>query len=61
MPHANNNGVRIHYHVEGEGSPLVLQHGFPWSIQSWSRSGYVDDLKSHYQLVLVDARGHGVK
>jgi len=27
MPYANNQGVRIHYEVEGTGPPLVLQHG----------------------------------
>ena len=27
MPYANNAGVKIHYHVEGEGPPLVIQHG----------------------------------
>ena len=27
MPYADNNGVRIHYEVEGNGPPLVLQHG----------------------------------
>ena len=59
MPHVRNDDVRIHYHVEGEGPSLVLQHGFLWSIHSWSRSGYVDALKSHYQLVMVEARGHG--
>jgi hypothetical protein len=28
MPIANNQGVRVHYEVESEGPPLVLQHGF---------------------------------
>ena len=59
MPYVSNDGVHIHYHLEGEGPPLVLQHGFPWSIQGWYRYGYVDVLESQYQLVLVDARGHG--
>lgn len=59
MPYVSNHGVRIHYQVEGEGPPVVLQHGFTWSLESWSRSGYVDALKSHYQLIRVDARGHG--
>jgi len=27
MPYVDNNGVRIHYHVEGAGAPLVLLHG----------------------------------
>jgi pimeloyl-ACP methyl ester carboxylesterase len=35
MPFANNQGVRIHYEVEGKGPPLVLQHGFSDSVQTW--------------------------
>jgi pimeloyl-ACP methyl ester carboxylesterase len=59
MPHADNQGMRIHYQVEGEGPPLVLQHGFTHSVQDWYRAGYVDALKHAYQLILIDARGHG--
>ena len=59
MPYANNEGVRIHYEVEGEGPPLVLQHGFSGSIESWRARGYVDGLKNDYRLILIDARGHG--
>ncbi|MBI4291060.1 MAG: alpha/beta fold hydrolase [Betaproteobacteria bacterium] len=59
MPYASNQGIRIHYRVEGSGPPLVLQHGFTWSMESWSRSGYLETLKPHYRLILVDARGHG--
>lgn len=59
MPYATNQGVRVHYRVEGEGPPLALQHGFTWNMESWSRHGYVEALRPHYRLVLVDARGHG--
>jgi pimeloyl-ACP methyl ester carboxylesterase len=59
MPYANNQDVRIHYKVEGEGLPLVLQHGFTDSLESWYEFGYVDALQSDYQLILIDARGHG--
>ena len=59
MPYADNQGVRIHYEVEGEGPPLVIQHGFTDSIQTWYELGYVNALKSDNQLILVDARGHG--
>lgn len=27
MPYATNQGIRIHFEVEGAGTPLVLQHG----------------------------------
>ena len=59
MPYAENEGVRIHYQVEGEGPPLVLQHGFSNSLETWRRCGYVKDLRSDFRLVLVDMRGHG--
>jgi len=59
MPFAINQGVRIHYEVEGKGPPLVLQHGFSDSVQTWYDLGYVDALKLDYRLILVDARGHG--
>jgi pimeloyl-ACP methyl ester carboxylesterase len=59
MPYANHQGTRIHYQVEGAGPPLVLQHGFTGNLKRWHTYGYVDALKADYQLILVDARGHG--
>ncbi len=59
MPYANNNGVSIHYEVEGEGPPLVLQHGFTSNLDTWHEKGFVEGLKNAYKLILVDARGHG--
>lgn len=62
MPYANNDGVRIHYHLDGNetGPPLVLQHGFTGSLHNWYDRGYVEALGSEYRLILVDARGHGL-
>ncbi|WP_343413120.1 alpha/beta hydrolase [Candidatus Amarolinea dominans] len=54
-----NNGVRIHYEVEGEGPPLVLVHWLTGSLQDWRVVGYADALKANYRLILIDARGHG--
>ena len=59
MPYVDNNGVRIHYHVEGQGTPLVLQHGLTSSVLRWYEFGFVDALKDDYRLLVVDARGHG--
>lgn len=59
MPFAINQDVRIHYQVEGKGPPLVLQHGFTQNLKRCYMAGYVDLLKSDYQLILIDARGHG--
>ncbi len=59
MPYADNQGVRIRYQVEGNGRPILLQHGSAGSLTRWYMHGYVDALKADYQLILVDARGHG--
>jgi len=60
MPFATNQGVRIHYEVEGAGEPLVLQHGFSNSLELWRLLGYVDALKDSYRCILIDSRGHGL-
>jgi pimeloyl-ACP methyl ester carboxylesterase len=59
LNYAVNKGVRIHYEIVGDGPPLILQHGFTQSTKDWHRAGYVEALKPHYRLILVDARGHG--
>jgi len=60
MPYVDNGGVRIHYELEGDGPPLILQHGFTSSLQNWYAHGYVEGLQSAYRLILIDARGHGL-
>ena len=45
MPYADNHGVRIHYEVEGAGSPIVLQHGITDGLESWYDYGFVDALR----------------
>ena len=59
MPRVDNKGVSIHYRVEGNGPPLVLQHGFSDSSEIWDEPGTVAALRPKYRLVLIDARGHG--
>lgn len=59
MPFVVNDGVKIWFEVEGEGPPLMLMHGTTGSSKAWKRLGIVDALKDEYQLILVDARGHG--
>ena len=44
MPYVDNAGVRIHYHVEGDGPPLVLQHGLTSSLKNWYAYGFVEEL-----------------
>jgi pimeloyl-ACP methyl ester carboxylesterase len=59
MPHATNDGLRIHYEVTGRGEPLVLYHGLTGSGDRWRDTGYVAGLSDTYRLILIDARGHG--
>jgi pimeloyl-ACP methyl ester carboxylesterase len=59
MPYTTHQSIRIHYQVEGEGPPLVMQHGFTDSIETWYELGYLEALKHDYRLILVDARGMG--
>ena len=59
MPYATNQGVRIHYHVEGSGPTVILQHGQSDNLRNWYEAGYIDALKGDFQVVAVDARGHG--
>jgi pimeloyl-ACP methyl ester carboxylesterase len=59
VPYANNQGVRIHYEVEGNGPPLVLVHGLAGYLEQWHELGYVDSLKKEFTLILMDLRGHG--
>ena len=57
MAFAINDGVRIHYEVEGHGPALVLHHGFSGSLRHWYMNGYVEALQDVYRLVLIDHEG----
>lgn len=59
MPFARNGDVRIHYVIEGSGPPLVLHHGFTGSAGDWTSFGVVAALRDEFQLIMLDARGHG--
>ena len=59
MPFIVNEGVKIHYVVEGQGTPLVLIHGGFGSHQEWYMGRYVEFLKDNFQLIIADLRGHG--
>ena len=59
MPFIRRSGVRIHYLVQGHGPALVLQHGFAGAAGMWQRLGYVAALIDKFQVISIDARGHG--
>ena len=68
MPDVQNKGVKISYRClppseAGPGAgdiPLLLLHGFMQRSEDWAASGYVDRLNIRRQIILVDARGHGL-
>ncbi len=59
MPNLVNTGTRIYYQHEGTGDPLLLLHGLADSLWGVQALGYVEALKHHFRVLLVDARGHG--
>lgn len=59
MPHVTNQNVRLYYEVIGQGSPLLLIHGFFSGLEDWKEFGYVERLQQDYQLLLLDVRGRG--
>lgn len=60
MPFANNNGVKINYEVEGQGPPILLQHGFSATLDSWRSNGVIQALSKNYKCIFLSARGRGL-
>jgi haloacetate dehalogenase len=54
---AQVNGVRIAYERHGNGSPLLLLHGFPRTRRTWSR--VTPGLGQRFTVVAADRRGYG--
>ena len=54
------NGVKVHYTRTGDGSkpPVVLAHGFSDNGLCWMPTAC--DLESDYDVIMPDARGHGL-
>lgn len=55
-----SDGVRIHYWEIGNGTPVVLIHGFSANAEGkWIKSGISRALAASHRVVAIDARGHG--
>jgi len=61
QPHDfDSNGVNLRYIVAGEGEPVILLHGFIFSIgPAWIDGGLFDELSRSNRVVAMDLRGHG--
>jgi len=56
----DSNGVSLHYRVAGEGEPVILLHGFVFSIgPAWVDGGFFAELSETNRVVAMDLRGHG--
>jgi pimeloyl-ACP methyl ester carboxylesterase len=54
------DGTRIYYEVKGEGSPVILVHGFTGTSQGWKHGSlYPALLTAGYKVVILDMRGNG--
>lgn len=55
------DGVKLHYHDEGEGVPILLIHGFAVQADlNWRWVGCIRRLRrAGYRVISVDTRGHG--
>jgi pimeloyl-ACP methyl ester carboxylesterase len=54
------DGVKIHYMVLGEGTPVILIHGYTGNAEgNWFRNGIAQALAKNHQVVALDCRNHG--
>jgi pimeloyl-ACP methyl ester carboxylesterase len=52
------NDIELHYEIRGEGTPLLLLHGFTGCSQDFAYAGR-EHFERAYRLIAPDARGHG--
>lgn len=52
-----DDGEKIHLKISGDGSPLILLHGWTSSSQEWFP--FMNELNAHHRVYRWDARGHG--
>ena len=54
---ANVDGARVRYVDVGQGSPVVLVHGFASSLETWS--GVIPELAKSHRVIALDLKGFG--
>ena len=52
-----DDGEKIHLRISGEGTPLVLLHGWTSTHRDWNP--FIDAFAQHFRVYRWDARGHG--
>ena len=56
--YVQTNGIRLHYVQGGQGTPIVLLHGFPQHWYEWRK--VMPGLAEHYLVIALDLRGAGL-
>ena len=51
-----SNGIRLHYVTQGEGSLMLMLHGFPEFWYSWRYQ--ISEFAQDYKVVAIDLRGY---
>lgn len=54
---ADLGGLRVHYLDKGEGTPIVLIHGYTSSTYTWKDQ--FDELAKRFRVIAVDLKGFG--
>jgi pimeloyl-ACP methyl ester carboxylesterase len=54
---AEANGIKIHYAIYGQGSPVIFLHGGLANADYWGNQ--VPVVAAHHTVILMDSRGHG--
>ena len=56
----DSQGVSIRYIEQGQGSPVVLMHGYTGTLdRHWVNPGVFADLAKDHRVIAFDCRGHG--
>jgi non-heme chloroperoxidase len=55
----NKSDIKIHYTDHGQGEPLVLIHGYPFSGTAWEKEE-AKFLEEGYRVITYDRRGFGL-
>jgi pimeloyl-ACP methyl ester carboxylesterase len=57
MARLDRDGVSIHYEGHGQGTAILLSHGYSATCRMWD--GQIAALSDRYQVIAWDMRGHG--
>jgi 3-oxoadipate enol-lactonase len=57
VPHAEVNGQRLYYEVQGEGDPLVIVMGLGGDLLAWARQ--IPEFAKSYQVIAIENRDVG--